>query len=38
MSILIVLRSIQHLFLSSFTFEKDDIYNLLIPLWWYELR
>jgi hypothetical protein len=37
-SILIVLRSIQHLFLPSFNLKKDGIYSLLIPLWWYELR
>jgi hypothetical protein len=35
-SILLVLRSIQHCFIK-FYFEKDGIYILLIPLWWYKL-
>jgi hypothetical protein len=38
MSILIVLTSIQHWFLASFTFEKVGNHDLLTSLYWYSLR
>ena len=33
-----LLKSCFFFFYQVFIFEKDGIYSLLIPLWWYELR